>query len=393
MLNPVDSMPICHKELSGADFLEGFYVTDRPRDDEDIVNSKIFFAGRRAPTLDSKLIYDSWAAALGCDKLSMRLLSGLHAHVTLFMGIGKVGDTVLLLPELAGGHFATAGILKRLGYNVVDLPIDMENRCVDVQASLRLIEASKAKFLFIDRSEGLVYEDFSKIAGHSGIYSIFDASQYMSAILSGRYKSPFDMGFDLMVSTLHKSFPGPQKALVASKCDDAAWKLVQQAMSSYVSSSHVRSTYLAGFSLGYLCQLKEFADNMLKNSVALENALVTEGVISGPRSPSSQPTQHIWIPCESREDAFSFYKHLEKIRIYCNYRLLPYGIGYGLRLGTTLATFLGMRTSHVRELATVIGQARSSGFSLPLRHQVRALAGGIYDEGQTLHAFLPGEGI
>jgi len=392
VLNPVDSMPIYHNEMGDADFLEGFYVTDRPRDDEGIANSKIFFAGRRASSLDCKLIYDSWADALGCEELSMRLLSGLHAHVTLFMGIGGVGDTVLLLPEMAGGHFATAGILKRLGYNVIDLPVDLVNRCVDIKASLKLIETSKAKFLFIDRSEGLSYEDFSQLACHPAVYSIFDASQYMPAILTGVYESPFDMGFDLIISTLHKSFPGPQKALIASRCNDDMWKLIQKAMSSYVSSSHIRSTYLAGFGLGYLDQLKKLANNMLNNSVVLEDGLVAEKILEESRSATAPPTQHIWIPCGDKDDAFAFYKDLERCRIYCNYRLLPYGLGYGLRLGTTLATFLGMRKSHAVEMSAIIKEVRTYGFSLKLRHRVRALAEEMYGEEEVLQSILSDEG-
>jgi hypothetical protein len=41
---------------------------------------------------------------------------------------------------------------------------------------------------------------------------VFDASQYLSNIIAGDYANPFGWGFDLMVASVHKNFPGPQNS-------------------------------------------------------------------------------------------------------------------------------------------------------------------------------------
>lgn len=46
-----------------------------------------------------------WAKLLDAEALSMRLLSGLHAHIVLFMGISEIGNKVLYLPEKQGAYF------------------------------------------------------------------------------------------------------------------------------------------------------------------------------------------------------------------------------------------------------------------------------------------------
>ena len=51
----------------------------------------------------------------------------------------------------------------------------------------------------------------------SSATSVFDASQYLVNVIVGDHPNPFDYGFDLVVSSVHKNFPGPQKALLATR--------------------------------------------------------------------------------------------------------------------------------------------------------------------------------
>lgn len=373
ILTPVDSMPIYWQLRDTPSFLEGLYATDHPRKEEEIKSSKIFFGGRKYISKDIEKIYSTWAKALGAKAASMRLLSGLHAHVVVFMGIGGAGQKVMLLPEIGGGHFATKAILERLGYEVVEMICDIKKRQIDIAATRLLAQSERVDYLFVDRSEGLVYEDFANLVEGLNIYSIFDASQYLPAILSGRYRSPFDMGFDLVLSTLHKSFPGPQKALVATHKINKHWKRVIGAMSAYVSSSHIRGTYLAGYALSDADALHDFANKTIDNAVGLEERLAKRGVPVIHRPLEDPPTHHIWVSFSSREEAFDVYKKLEQCRVHVNYRLLPYEIGYGLRLGTTAATMSGMREEHLDEVADIITKVITEGFSLLSRHAVKKL--------------------
>jgi len=374
VLTPVDSYSIYGASVANVERLEGLYATDRPRPLADVLKSKIFFSGRRRMTYDIRSIYAKWSKALGAAETSMRLLSGLHAHVTVFMGVGTVGETVFLLPEAAGGHFATGAILRRLGYRVVDLPINADGHCVDMEGAEALVANRQGGILFIDRSEGLVYEDFSRLTSNPLLYCIFDASQYISGIIMGYYKSPFAMGFDLIISTLHKSFPGPQKALVATRVPDARWERIKQAMSQFVSSHHVRSTYLAGLGLEEDERLNKYTRLQLANAVDFEQALSDQGLPVVRRPQGLPPTQHLWLPFVDNEAAYAACRHLERCRIHTNYRLLPYGLGHGLRLGTTAATMQGMGPENISELANLVAQIIRRGFTLHRRHEVRDLA-------------------
>lgn len=151
--------------------------------------------------------------------------------------------------------------------------------------------------MFVDRSEGLVYEDFTWLCSVTECYKIFDASQYLTNILVKDYITPFEMGFDLVISTMHKNLPGPQRAFIASKKADEKWDKLRSAISTYVSNMHVFSIYSAGLLLNHLDELKQLSKNMLTNAVLLEQQLEGENIpiVQRETDDTNPPTHHCWI--------------------------------------------------------------------------------------------------
>jgi glycine hydroxymethyltransferase len=360
ILTPVDSLPLCLADRQHTAFLHGLYLTDKVRDRAAMKDAVIQFPARTAAAKDLAAIHRLLADKFGGAEGSLRLLAGLQAHTATFMSVAGIGQTVMLLPEAAGGHFATHAILRRLGLNLIDTPVDYERLCIDRAATLDLIARDRPDFIFIDRSEGLRYEDFSFIGGLTGVTKIFDASQYVTPILTGRYESPLQWEFDLVLFTLHKSFPGPQKAGIVSRDDGSLWQRLIKGLSTLVSSSHAESSYLVGLSL--LCDewLERYAERMMDTALKLEAELLTRDVAVVPREAQGDPdwpaTHHIWIRSRSRDEAFSQYEQLAHVNIHTNYRKLPYDLGYGLRLGTTFAAMAGVDTSDAPLLAEVIAK-------------------------------------
>ena len=355
ILNPVENLPHLITENKHKN-VHGLYVSDKLKTDEIIKSSIIGFSGRQKENNDVRRIYSNWKAALEVENLSMRLLSGLHAHIVLFMGLGNIGDTVMILPVEAGGHFSTKTILERLGYNVIEAVPDYENYAIDFEKTLQIINCEKPQFVFIDRSEGIYYEDFSELIKYisKDCGTMFDASQYLTNILMKDFKSPFDMGFNLMISTLHKNFPGPQKAMLCSKDNNIYWQKSIYAVNNYVSNIHVENIYLAGDILSEKKLLLEYSKKMLQNSIQIESKLNELGVPVISKKKDKTPTHHIWINLNSKDKAFEFYQKMEQCGFLVNYRKLPYKLGYGIRIGTSAATLQGINESNQSELSSLI---------------------------------------
>lgn len=376
ILNPVENVPTKSILTPCNGFLHGLYNTDSVRTNSQKINTKLQFSGRNQITKDISLIYKEWSTLLNAEALSMRLLSGLHAHIILFMSISLYGDRVLYLSEKAGGHTSGKAILERLGLCLEALPIDYKNCRVDVSETKSLIESFKPQFLFIDRSEGIIYEDFSWVKSiQKNIIKIFDASQYLTNIISEDYTNPFEMGFDIILSTLHKNLPGPQRALLCAKRDDDVWKKIKSGLSLYVSNMHVFTIYSAGLLLDEIEHLHALSKEMLCNAIQLESELSKRGipVVNRIYNENEKPTHHIWIVCDTKEDAFNYYLRLEEIGILTNYRMLPYNIGYGLRIGLSAATQQGLRSEHIARLADIMSDVYNRRSLLQCKKDFQAL--------------------
>lgn len=377
VLTPVDSFAFCLPDRDFTAPLHGLYLTDKVRTDAEKIGTLVQFAGRDQAARDLNGIHHLLADRLGAAVGSMRLLSGLHAHATTFMSIAEIGQSVAILPELGGGHFSTRSILERLGLRVIDLPIDVDQREVNREATEELIDATAPDFIFVDRSEGLRYEDFSFVGQLHGPTSVFDASQFLTQIVTGRYESPMSWEFDLSLMSLHKSFPGPQKAAIVSREDSDVWRRLVRGLSTFVSSSHAENTYLAGLALLRTELLETYCARMLDTALRIEHELNELGVpvvLRGQDHPDRPTTQHVWIAAEDQAQAFDWYRALENINVQTNYRKLPYDLGYGLRLGTSFSAVAGLTADLAAELATIIAEVVGGNRNTQLASTVEDLA-------------------
>jgi glycine hydroxymethyltransferase len=250
--------------------------------------------------------------------------------------------------------------------------------CVDQVAVLEMVERARPDFVFIDRSEGLRYEDFAAIGALEEPTTIFDASQYVTPILEGRYDNPLEWGFDLMLFSLHKVFPGPQKAAIVGRENGDLWRRLATGLSTLVSSSHAESSYLAGLTLLRREWLTEYVRRLMDTAVELERRLARRGIAVVDRQcqgeHSGPATHHIWIRSADRDTAFAQFEALARVNIHVNYRKLPYGLGFGLRLGTAFSAVAGVDVHHVDELADIMHGTLCGGAGNALRRRVRDLA-------------------
>ena len=349
ILNPTENIPYIYG-TENTNFFTGLYVSERFKD----VNDKVIFAGRNEFIDFFQYIKKEWTIKLHAKDVDLKPLSGLNAHLILFLCILKPGDKIMLLPEKCGGHFATEEILKNIGAKTYQMIPDYDHLCVDFQKTLEVIESEKIDYIFVDRSEGLYYENFSWLKQCSRCYKIFDASQYISSILCEHFTNPFDMGFDMIITTLHKNYPGPQKGLIAVKKEDDVWKQYLSNAKTYISNTHPKA--IADSVLPFLyeeefikyCEMCRFCVNQL------ETLLYNYGVPIVKRSSEQFPTHHLWILCSDKHKSYQYYLKLEAVGLLVNYRLLPYDLGYGLRLGLNAAVLSGLKERHIPQLAKIM---------------------------------------
>lgn len=368
ILNPTENLPMYDDSLDTT-FIDGLYVSERYKD----LNDKIIFAGRNNFIDFFEKIKAQWKIALKAYDVDLKTLSGLQAHMVLFMCILQPGDTVMLLPEICGGHYSTETILKSLGAQVIHMQPDCKGLCVDREKTEALIEQFHPRFIFVDRSEGLMYENFSWLKRFANSFKIFDASQYLSQILVGTYTHPFDMGFDMILSTLHKNYPGPQKGLICVSENSPIWQTYQADAKTYISSTHPGDI---AASIIPLLDFKNFQQYAHINEMCcrnLEKELIKRKIPVLQLRQEVIKTMHTWILKEDGYSIYDYYLKLEQLGLYTNYRLLPYNLGYGLRIGTSAAVRSGLTGKYIPALAEIMAQAYLGEITHGLKEQTKKL--------------------
>lgn len=348
ILNPTENIPFTSSETK---FMEGLYISEQLKD----VNDKVIFAGRNDIIMFFEFIKSAWKDRLYAADVDLKTLSGLNAHLILFLCILQRGNKIILLSEESGGHFATQKILESIGAEVHFLIPDLQCKCIDIEKSKKVIDEVNPEFIFIDRSEGLIYEDFSWLNVYKQPYKIFDASQYLTQIIVNLYDSPYDWGFDMIISTLHKNYPGPQKGLLAvNNANHIIWKRYLKNAKTYISNTH--PMHIANSLLPILNF--EFIETYSYNCVScikeLNIKLQEKGLSVTERPNNKMPTLHIWLEFLCKEDGYNYYLKLEQLKILTNYRLLPYNLGYGLRIGVNGAVRQGLTLKHIEPLAEIM---------------------------------------
>ena len=171
------------------------------------------------------------------------------------------------------------------------------------------------------------------------------------------YDNPFDMGFDIILTSLHKNYPGSHKGAVFFRQKDELWEQVMKGLNIYISNIHPKDVCSLLLNLPSDSNLKKYSQKMLSTTRLLEEILVKNHLPVVRRNFNNTWTQHLWLQPESKEKAYQFFRLLEDLHILTNYRLLPYGLGYGLRLGTAAAVRQGLEEKSVPALAEVISKA------------------------------------
>lgn len=375
LLNPADNLPACKNTNQNIESFSSLYIPEDKLTDKQIKHMGIAFGVRNFSGHFFKNLLDQWNTAMNCHDCTLRPLSGMHSLHIIVKVLRHYGNKILVLPEEAGGHPFTPKILNSLNFEVMPLIYNYKTQSIDIEQTIKKYKNNNPDFLLIDRSDGLFYEDFTLLLNSfDNLYSVFDASHYLTHILVNDYSSPFEMGFNLITSSMHKNFPGPQKAIIATKYNDTIWESIKEKLSNHVSNSHPLSIMCASEILLNKSNLKKYSHKMLENKNTLEQELLQKGFNIVQTPTNKQTTNHIWIRENSLvKDTMKFFRDLEFCRISTNYRKFPFQLGDGIRLGTAGATSQGLDTIHISELTDIIYNIALGNSLLTSKHKLKHL--------------------
>jgi len=299
--------------------------------------------------------------------VNVQALSGGPANNAVYQALLNLGDTVMGLNLLHGGHLSHGSSVNRSGkwFKAVHYTID-QNEKLDYDAIRALALENKPKLMIAGYSSYSWVPDWKKfreIADEVGAYFLADISHIGGLVAAGVVPSP--IGFaHVVMSTTHKSLDGPRGAVLMSTDAAIAKKIDKAVFPGEQGGPHVN--VFAGLALTFkLTQTKQFKKlqaQTLKNAKAMANQFEKRGL----RVPFGGTDTHLVnVDCSSvvGEDGTKLSgdqasRILDIIGVVVNRNTIPGDKNSmdpsGIRLGTPWITQRGFTEKMTRQLADIM---------------------------------------
>ncbi|GAB3502080.1 hypothetical protein [Amycolatopsis cihanbeyliensis] len=297
--------------------------------------------------------------------VNARPISGMSAMMMAMAGLGgKPGGTVVSVDVASGGHYATADMARRLGFEALTVPA--ERGRVDEQRLGQVLHEHEPELVYLDLQNSRHELDVRQVADLIGANSPrtllhVDCSHTMGLVLGGALRNPLDEGADTSGGSTHKSFPGPHKGFLFTRSPQLHERLIEAQM-TMLSSHHFAETLALGIAAFEFCHFGHtYAEQVVRNARLLSELLFADGFqVTVDEDGHGTDTHQVWVKIGDAEETDRLSKALYDHRIRVNVQVdLPGVPGPVFRLGVGELTFLGARESAVQALAEEFGNARA----------------------------------
>ncbi|MFD5616474.1 hypothetical protein [Kitasatospora sp. NPDC127060] len=325
-----------------------------------------FPAARDASEAETGLTVPLLRLLTGARHVNVRPLSGLHA-MTLVLSAwgGKPGTPVLTVHPDQGGHYATASLARRLALSPV-LTTGPDPHTLDAELLHHQVAAHRPQLVYLDQSHVLFPADVAAVAEavkaadeHAVLYA--DVSHTLGLVLGGALPNPLAAGAHAFGGSTHKTFPGPQKGMVATGRDDLADTL-HQAQYDMVSNHHLAPTCALGLACAdfLAADPAAYATDTIAAAQALGQALHKNQLVPEAADRGYTATHQLWLnTAPAGVDGREAHRRLTAAGIHTNVLTdLPGLAGTpALRLGTAEVVGAGLTVQDMDQVAELIADA------------------------------------
>jgi len=299
--------------------------------------------------------------------VNVQALSGAPANNAVYQALVNLGDTIMGLNLLHGGHLSHGSSVNRSGkwFKAVHYTVD-ENEKLDYEKIRALALETKPKLIIAGYSSYSWVPDWKKfraIADEVGAYFLADISHIGGLVAAGAVPSPIGHAHVVM-STTHKSLDGPRGAVLLTTDAAIAKKLDKAVFPGEQGGPHVNvfAALALTFKLAQTAQFKKLQAQTIKNAKAMANQFKKRGL----RVPFGGTDCHLVnVDCTTvkGEDGTSLSgdqaaRILDIVGIVVNRNTIPGDKNSadpsGIRLGTPWITQRGFDEKKTRALADIM---------------------------------------
>jgi glycine hydroxymethyltransferase len=169
-------------------------------------------------------------------------------------------------------------------------------------------------------------------------------------------------GFDIIHGNTHKTFPGPQKAIIGFSHDldlDTVQRItanVCPVLQSNCGTAEILALGVAALEMRN--HARDYGQKIIANAKALAIALAEQGFRIVGETFGYTETHQVWLLGAGESSLKADYKRLEACGLRANPAVLPFSGGrWGLRMGTQGLTRRGLEPTDMRDIARLMKRA------------------------------------
>ena len=299
----------------------------------------------------------------GCEYANVQPHSGAQANTAVYLALLNHGDKVLGMSLADGGHLTHGHPLNYSGinYEFYSYGVSRDTETIDYDEYKRKVEEIKPKLVVAGASAYsriIDFEYMAKIAHENGALFMVDMAHIAGLVAAGLHPSPFPYA-DVVTTTTHKTLRGPRGGVIM--CKEELGKAIDKAVFPGMQGGplmHIIAAKAACFYEALQPEFKDYANQIMKNSKALEQSLKEEGF----RLVADGTDNHLILIDVKASCGMSGKKAerlLDEIHITANKNAIPFDTekpfkASGIRVGKPAMTTKGFDENDFREVGKII---------------------------------------
>ena len=320
--------------------------------------------------------------------VNVQPLSGAPANNAVYSALLDVGDTVMGMDLVMGGHLTHGSPVNRSGinYKIVSYSINPETERLDYDQMLALARQHQPRLIIGGFSSYPFAPDWAayrQVADEVGAYLLADVAHVAGLIAAGEYANPVGIA-DVVSFTTHKTLNGPRGAVLITHRKRLSNLIDRAVFPGEQGGPHINSMAALAVSLR-LAQSEQFKGlqrQTLLNAKTLADKLTARGF----HLPYGGTDTHMLVvDCGSvtgadgtRLSGDMAARILDLAGIVTNRQTIPGDKSAlrpsGIRLGTPWVSQRGMGTAEIEALGDIIADVLQACVPFSLTGRVRPLA-------------------
>jgi len=325
-----------------------------------------YYQGTKYIDIIEDLANKAFKEHFGANFVDLRPISGTLANLAVFSALAKNKDKILTLGINSGSHVSheEPGVPGILGLEVFHIEFNKKELNIDIEKTKKKILKIRPRFIVLGGSVILFpqpVKELKQICQRVGARIVYDAAHVFGLVASGFFQDPLKEGADIITSSTHKTFPGPQGGIILGRIEKELQKKIQiKVFPGVLSNHHLHRLPPLYITLMEIKRYgKDYARQIIKNAQTLAKQLYDFGFNVIGKEKGFTQSHQVLVDVKKNGGGDFVAKSLERANIILNKNVLLGGKvdvknPTGIRIGVQEMTRFGMKEREMRQIANFI---------------------------------------